>query len=127
MKLKTIFFTLCLVVGVVVGYAMAADNGPAKININVDGKGKAVKNFDHHKHQQMPEIKGKCAYCHHTMKAGEKPKKCEACHTDKSKKDAKTGAIGFKKAFHDKCQKCHNKKAKETGKKDLKKCKACHK
>jgi len=122
MKLKTILFTLCLAAGMVVGYAMAADNGPAKLDIDVDGKGKAVKAFDHAKHQQMEGIKGDCKKCHHTTKAGEKPKKCGTCHTDKKDKDAKTGAIGFKKAFHKTCQDCHKKKDKKLGK-----CKVCHK
>jgi hypothetical protein len=119
MKLKAIFFSVCLMTGLAIGLAFAADNGPAKIDIDINGKGKAVKGFDHAKHQGMADLKCKCNTCHHKTKAGKKPQKCSACHTDVKK--GKDGAPGFKDAFHKACKDCHKKKDKK-----LAKCKACH-
>ena len=65
----------------------------------------------------------KCADCHHKIKGTEKPAKCVSCHADVKAKDAKTGAPGFKKAFHGKCQTCHKK---QKDKPELKKCTTCH-
>jgi DnaJ-class molecular chaperone len=124
MKLKAMFFVVCLVAGSLVGYALAAgaDLGPATIKIDINGKGKATKAFPHKKHQEMPDLKDKCITCHHTTKkAGDKVEKCGACHTDPTKADAKTKAPGFKKAMHKNCQDCHKKKDKAKAK-----CKVCH-
>lgn len=125
MKLKAMFFTVCLLAGSLVGYALAAaaDQGPETIKLDMNGKGKAVKAFPHRKHQEMPDLKGKCKTCHHTLKKeGDKPtQKCEACHTDPLKADPKTKAPGFKKAMHKNCQDCHKKKDKAKAK-----CKVCH-
>ena len=123
MKTRTLVLLACFVSALAFGVAVAADNGPETAKIDNNGKGKSVKAFPHKKHQELPALKGKCNTCHHKAKAGEKPKKCAACHTDVKEKDPKTGAIGFKKAYHDVCQKCHKK---QKDKPELKKCKTCH-
>ena len=121
MKLKATLITICMLSALIAGLAWAADNGPATIKIDIDGKGKAVKAFPHKKHQEMADLKGKCVTCHHKTKADAKPAKCSSCHTHVKDK-GKDGAIGFKKAFHKVCQDCHKKKDKKFGK-----CKYCHK
>ncbi|RME27683.1 MAG: hypothetical protein D6806_04280 [Deltaproteobacteria bacterium] len=96
-------------------------NPPEKITIDCNKAKKAVKNFPHKAH--IDRLKGNCKECHHKTKAGEKPKACHTCHTQVKDKDPKTGAPGFKKAFHKKCQGCHKK---QKDKPNLKKCKTCH-
>ena len=123
MKLRTVLLVICVTTGLLFGLALAADNGPETIKIDVNSAKKAVKAFPHHKHQQMPALKDKCNECHHKVKTGEKPKKCGSCHTQVKDTDPKTKAIGFKKAFHKKCQECHKK---QKDKPELKKCKNCH-
>jgi hypothetical protein len=120
MKRKEVLITLvCILFAAPIGLAVAGNNGPAVIKIDVNKSGKAVKKFPHKKHQSGT----KCKSCHHKSKAGATPKKCGACHTNVKDPDPKTGAPGFKKAFHKQCQGCHKKK---TDKPELKKCETCH-
>jgi hypothetical protein len=125
MKKGTIWLAICLFSTLLIGLALAAgaDKGPEVIKIDVNQAKKAVKAFPHHKHQEMEGLKGKCNKCHHTAKQGEKPKKCGSCHTHPKDKDPKSGATGFKKAFHKNCQACHKK---QKDRPELKKCKNCH-
>jgi len=125
MRYKTLWVLLCLSSVLVAGLVLAAevDKGSATLKIDVNKSGKAVKEFSHKKHLELKSIKGKCKECHHKTKAGKKPPKCGSCHTQVKEKDPKTGASGFKKAYHKQCMVCH-KKQKDQPK--LKKCKTCH-
>jgi hypothetical protein len=104
-----------------VGWAGEAPTATLKIDSNKSGKN--VPAFPHARHTEMQAMKGNCAACHHTQKKDEKPTACSTCHTQPEAKDAKTGAIGFKDAFHKKCLGCHQQQKEMP---DLKKCKTCH-
>ena len=99
------------------------DKGPEVMDVDVNKKGKKVPGYKHRKHQELPMIGEACETCHHTAKKGEQPVACGKCHTHPKDKDAKTGAIGFKKAFHDTCRGCHKKQGERPA---LRKCKTCH-
>jgi hypothetical protein len=103
--------------------AVSADRGPETVKIDVNRAKLAVKAFPHHRHQEMRPLKGKCTFCHHDAREGQKPQKCGACHKLVKKKDPETGAVGFKKAFHKRCLACHKKQADRPR---LAKCKTCH-
>jgi len=107
----------CALVATPIGLAVAGGKGPAVIKINSNKKGKAVANFKHHEHQKRTA----CKTCHH--KDAAKPKKCVTCHTQVKERDPKTGAPGFKDAFHGRCHGCHKKK---KDKPELMKCETCH-
>ena len=96
---------------------------PDTIKIDTNNSGMKVPAFPHAKHIAMPALKDKCTTCHHTLKEGEDPVACGTCHTQPTDKDPKTGAPGFKDAFHKRCKTCHEQ---QTDKPDLKKCKTCH-
>ena len=122
MKKRILFFVSCVVVGAMFGVVMAAGaDAPATLTIDSNKAKKAVKNFPHKAH--VDQLKGDCKKCHHKLEAGKKPKACHTCHTQVKDKDPKTGAPGFKKAFHKRCQGCHKK---QKDKPKLKKCKPCH-
>jgi hypothetical protein len=73
--------------------------------------------FAHKKHADAVKD---CKACHHTLKEGEKVKKCGECHTKDSKVIAKN-------AFHGNCRKCHRdmkKAGKATGPTACTKCHA---
>lgn len=103
--------------------AAEQDKGPETVTIDVNHSGKSVQKFPHRAHQDRVASKDGCKTCHHKTEAGAQPEKCSKCHTDPSEKDPATGAIGYKKAFHDRCVGCHKE---QTEKPDLKKCKTCH-
>ncbi len=72
--------------------------------------------FGHKKHA---DVLKDCKKCHHTLKEGEKVKKCTACHTKDSKVDAK-------KAFHTTCRGCHRAMKKEGKATGPTPCTKCH-
>ncbi|MFC1707393.1 cytochrome c3 family protein [Planctomycetota bacterium] len=122
---RTIAFALSVFAAVVLGLlVVVADQypGPETIAIDTNSSGKAVKAFPHRRHQQLHALNDKCATCHRQAKTDEKPKKCGSCHKAPKERDPKTGALGFKPAFHDRCGECHKKQKRP----ELRRCRCCH-
>ncbi len=116
---------LIILIALSTSLALAAiDRGPKKISIDINQAKKAVPDFPHHLHQEMPQIKGNCTFCHHKRQGKKQPRPCRLCHTQAKQPDPKTGAIGFKDAFHARCRQCHRD---QKDRPKLKKCKTCHK
>jgi predicted CXXCH cytochrome family protein len=107
--------------GLGVGISLA-DNGPAEITLNADGKKPAV--FPHAKHQE----KNDCATCHHKsadgkqvpIAEGDAVAKCDTCHNADfaNEKLRKWKDIG-----HGLCKDCHTKMKAEGA---PTKCGGCH-
>ena len=108
---------------IVPALSAVADRGPKTVKIDVNRAKLSVKAFPHHQHQEMQPLKGKCTFCHHDAQAGKQPAKCGTCHSHPKKKNPETGAVGFKKAFHNRCLACHKKREDRPR---LRKCVTCH-
>ncbi|MBZ5639134.1 MAG: cytochrome c family protein [Acidobacteriia bacterium] len=98
---------------------MAADIPADKATIKFDTKMGTVT-FPHKAHVDKG---AKCEECHHTLKAGEAPQACTACHG----KEPKGQVPKMMDAAHKLCKGCHEKSV-AAGKKapDSKNCKSCH-
>jgi len=112
-------FVMSLGLGVTMSLA---DNGPAEITLNADGKKPAV--FPHASHQ----AKNDCATCHHKnvdgkqtpLAEGDAVAKCDTCHNaDFANEKLRT----FKDVGHGLCKECHV-KMKDAGAPT--KCTGCH-
>lgn len=115
MKRWTLMLSL-VVAFLFAGTLYAENKGAAKIELK--GPTKGAVQFDHAKHQALPDTA--CNKCHHKDAAG-KEAKCSGCHDDKA-------AVKSKEAFHKQCQGCHKdvaKAGKKTG--PTMKCAECHK
>lgn len=125
MKMRILFFSLCILTGVLLGLALAAavDPGPAVLVIDGNREGQKVPAFPHRAHQESARADGGCQDCHHATEPGEKPVRCTTCHQHPKEANPDNGAPGFIQAFHDKCLGCHRK---QTDRPELKKCKTCH-
>ena len=109
--------------------AVSAQTAPEKIRIDTGTGDKVVPAFTHKDHETIvAEKHGKnefeaCQECHHETRPGQTPQKCLACHTKSEEKDPRTGAPGFKFAFHRQCMYCHMDQRDQP---ELRKCKTCH-
>lgn len=112
-------FVMSLGLGVTMSLA---DNGPADITLNADGKKPAT--FPHAAHQ----AKNDCATCHHKddggkqapIAEGDAVAKCDTCHNaDFANEKLRT----FKDVGHGLCKTCHT-KMKDAGAPT--KCTGCH-
>jgi predicted CXXCH cytochrome family protein len=112
-------FVMSLGLGVTMSLA---DNGPADITLNADGKKPAI--FPHAAHQ----AKNDCATCHHKddggkqapIAEGDAVAKCDTCHNaDFASEKLRT----FKDVGHGLCKTCHT-KMKDAGAPT--KCTGCH-
>jgi len=119
---------LCCCTAGYVGFASAADKGPAEMTLQATidpATTPKPAQFPHAAHQGRLE----CGTCHHSKGAdgkqvaytdGQKIEKCETCHNSKAGMPEKVNT--FKNAAHALCQDCHKK-----NKPELAKCGVCHK
>ncbi len=99
--------------------ALAAEIPADKAVIKFEAKVGTVT-FPHKAHVDSG---AKCVDCHHTVKEGQTPQKCGACHDPK---EAKGAAPRLVDAMHKNCKGCHEKATAAGKKAPGKDCKACH-
>lgn len=139
MKAKLLVVVLSVLAILVLELTLAAEpakvpaeavKNPEMIRIDTNKNQKSVPKFTHADHARivvdkkgLSDEKQGCVSCHHTTRPGDTPQTCVSCHSDVVRTDPKTGACGFKRAFHMQCMYCH---IEQRDQPQLRKCVTCH-